>query len=282
MDMHISPHIALPRKARRPAHNDASGSPDDSDPGFVVALARGLEVLDCFRGGETLLGSRELARRCKLSRATLARITHTLAVLGYLNYDEQACAYRLGTASITMAGANVTQQDVRRIAQPLMESLAEFSGADVALAIRDRMNMVCIQICRKRNALTLSLDVGRPIPLTRSAIGKAYLAAAPMAERSDLLVRLRDADEYTWPQTKAVIDDTSKEYLSSGFCVAEEEWQQGVNEIAVPFFPGSGLPGMVFAVCGPAPQLPLDYLRNEIAPRLLELSRGLPRPSALR
>jgi len=280
--MHITPHTILQSKARRTKHAGESDPPDANDRAFVVALARGLEVLNCFHGGDSVLSSREIARRCKLSRNRLARLIHTLTVLGYLQYDDQAFAYRLGTASITLAGANVTQQDVRRMAQPLMEALAELSGADVALAIRDRMNMVCIQVCRRRTAVTLSLDVGTPIPLTRSAIGKAYLVAAPMAERSDLLVRLRDADEYTWPRTKTVIDNASREYFSTGFCIALEEWQHGVNEIAVPFFPGGGLPGMVFAVCGPMPRLSPDYLRNEIAPRLLELCQGLPRPSVMR
>lgn len=264
-------------------HDTLSNAPDDaasdaSDRAFVVALARGLEVLGCFQGGDVLLNSRDIGRRCKVPRATLLRLLHTLTALGYLQYDDDAAAYRLGTASIMLAGASLTQHDVRRMAQPMMTALAEFAGSDVAIAVRDRMNMVCIQVCRSRAALTLSLDVGTRIPLARSAVGRAYLAAAPMAERSDLLLRLRDADEYTWPQTKAAIEAASNEYFGKGFCIGAEEWLHGVNEIAAPFFPGNGLPGMVFAVCGPSHRLPLDFLQQEVGPRLLELGRKLPRP----
>lgn len=268
---------------QRPSAYASAAAPfKESDRTFVVALARGLEVLNCFQGGDTVLTGRDIARRCKLSKPILARLTHTLTALGYLQYDEHAAAYRLGTASITLAGANLTQHDVRRMAQPWMEALAEFSRADVALAVRDRMNMVCIQACRSHAAVTLSLDIGSRIPLARSAMGRAYLAAAPMAERSTLLTRLRDADEYTWLQTEAVIDAASKEYASTGFCIALEEWQQGVNEIALAVCPGSGLPGMVIAVCGSAPNLPPDYLRNEIGPRLLMLAKKLPTPLTAR
>jgi DNA-binding IclR family transcriptional regulator len=279
--MSLDPHPAILRKGPPTQRTGGTvpASAKETDRAFVVALARGLDVLNCFQGGDTALTARDIARRCKLSEPILARLTHTLTVLGYLQYDAQAAAYRLGTASITLAGVNLTQHDVRRMAQPWMEALAEFSRADVALAVRDRMNLVCIHVCRSRAAVTMSLDIGSRMPLARSAMGRAYLSAAPMAERNDLLLRLRDADEYTWSRTSAVIDAAAKEYFSAGFCIALEEWQHGVNEIAVAFCPGGRLPGMTIAVCGAASSLSPEFLRNEIGPRLLELVQRMPTPT---
>jgi hypothetical protein len=53
-----------------------------TDRHFVTALARGLEVLACFRHGDRMLGNQELSKRCGLAKSTVSRLTHTLTRLG--------------------------------------------------------------------------------------------------------------------------------------------------------------------------------------------------------
>ena len=48
------------------------------DRHFVTALARGLDVLACFRIGESTLSNQELAQRCELPKSTVSRLTMTL------------------------------------------------------------------------------------------------------------------------------------------------------------------------------------------------------------
>ena len=52
-----------------------------ADRHFVTALARGLELLACFRHGDRMLGNQEFARRCGLAKSTVSRLTHTLTEL---------------------------------------------------------------------------------------------------------------------------------------------------------------------------------------------------------
>src|ERR1044071_7867275 len=65
------------------------------DRHFVTALARGLEVLACFRSGDTLLGNGDLAERCRLPKSTVSRLSQTLARLGYLRHGDDVAKYRL-------------------------------------------------------------------------------------------------------------------------------------------------------------------------------------------
>ena len=44
------------------------------DRHFVTALARGLDVLACFRSGDAMLGNGELAQRCDLPKSTISRL----------------------------------------------------------------------------------------------------------------------------------------------------------------------------------------------------------------
>ena len=64
--------------------------PLKTDRHFVTALARGLEVLACFRHGDRMLGNQELSKRCGLAKSTVSRLTHTLTRLGYLIYVEES------------------------------------------------------------------------------------------------------------------------------------------------------------------------------------------------
>ena len=48
---------------------------ENRDRQFVNALARGLEVLRCFRPGEVYLSNAEMARRTSIPKPTISRLT---------------------------------------------------------------------------------------------------------------------------------------------------------------------------------------------------------------
>jgi DNA-binding IclR family transcriptional regulator len=83
------------------------------DRHFVTALARGLEVLACFRHGDRMLGNQELSKRCGLAKSTVSRLTHTLTELGYLIYVEESAKYSLGTATLSLGSAMLSRLDIR-------------------------------------------------------------------------------------------------------------------------------------------------------------------------
>src|SRR6476469_4917181 len=101
----------------------ADGLEDDDEGGkdrqFVNALARGLEVLRCFRPGEQFLTNAELARRCGIPKPTISRLTYTLTKLGYLNYSEHLAKYQLGAGVLALGYRMLTNFDVRQMARPL-------------------------------------------------------------------------------------------------------------------------------------------------------------------
>src|SRR3989304_7746805 len=68
---------------------------DTDDRQFVIALARGLSVLQAFGQGDDLLTNAEIAHRARLPKATITRLTYTLCKLGYLARDAAGMGYRL-------------------------------------------------------------------------------------------------------------------------------------------------------------------------------------------
>src|SRR5689334_4536435 len=79
--------------------SDADASKDRQ---FVNALARGLELLRCFRPGEVYLTNTELARRTGMPKPTISRLSYTLTKLGYLSYSAEQGKYQLGSGVLAL------------------------------------------------------------------------------------------------------------------------------------------------------------------------------------
>jgi len=264
-----------PRKRIAAAAKTPSARAPKQDRHFVTALARGLQLLACFRSGDSLLGNQELAERCALPKSTVSRLTSTLTRLGYLIHVPESGKYRLGIATLALGSTMLSRLDLRQIARPLMQQLAEFSGASVSLGARDRLEMIYLENCRGPSMLTLAMDVGARIPLATSAIGRAWLAAAPDDERTRVLAEIRAADRAAWPAVKAGIDKAIDDHRTLGVTCSFGDWQKDVNGIARAIDPGGGLPPMAISCGGPASSLGRDFLLREVRPRLVELTERL-------
>src|ERR1700758_1521729 len=109
---------------------------------FVVALARGLDLLRAFRPGETLLGNRDFVERTGLPKATVNRLAYTLTTLGYLRFDEPAGKYALDTGVLSLGFTLLAGSDTLELARPHMRSLAREIGAAASLGGRDGVGKI--------------------------------------------------------------------------------------------------------------------------------------------
>jgi DNA-binding IclR family transcriptional regulator len=241
------------------------------DRRFVTALGRGLELLRCFGPGDLHLTNQELARRAGLPKPTVSRLTHTLTELGYLRAARGAAGYALGPGVLALGYALLAGMDVRRVARPLMQSLAEHSGASVNLGMRDRLGVVYLDTYRSASSVSVQLDVGSRLPLAVTSMGRAYLGALTPEERRPLLEELRRGDPSGWPAVKKGIDQALRDLARSGFCFSLGDWRKDVHAVAAPLRTADGSDVLVFSCSGPAFQMGRERLEAEIGPRLLNL-----------
>ena len=241
---------------------------------FITALARGLEVLACFRSADKGLTNQQIAERCGLPKSTVTRFTYTLTRLGYLVQDSGG-RYVLGTATLGLGAAMLARLDIRQLARPMMQELAEFSGTTVSIAVRDRLSMIYIEVCRSTAALALALQVGSRMPLAVSAIGRAYLVKASEQERQDILTRYREIDEMAYQAVLDAIERGSRDYARHGCTTSFGEWQKDVNGIAVGFYPIGGNQLMSINCGGPSSSVSEQFLLEEVRPRLIEIAARL-------
>jgi DNA-binding IclR family transcriptional regulator len=267
------PSKAQPGKRTKPSLKPAGAK---TDRHFVTALARGLEILACFRHGDRMLGNQELSKRCGLAKSTVSRLTHTLTSLGYLVYVGDSAKYSLGTATLSLGSAMLSRLDIRKLAHPLMQQLAEFGQCMVSLGSRDRLSMLYIDAVRGSAAVTLSLDSGARIQIATSAMGRAYLTAVPESERNEIMGRVRElADADRWPELQKGVAKALRDIRELGVCCSFGDWQRDVNAIALPVRPGGGLPPMAINCGAPAYMVSKEFLLDKVRPRLIALAGEL-------
>jgi DNA-binding IclR family transcriptional regulator len=258
------------------AEIEVFGEDDEGrDRQFVNALARGLEVLRCFRPGEQFLANAELAKRTAIPKPTISRLTHTLTKLGYLAYSDTQGKYQLGAGVLALGYRMLTNFDVRKMARAPMEALAEHAQASVSLGTRDRLSMVYIETCRSSANVTLRLDVGSRIPIATTAMGKALLCVLPDPERDYLLDHVRRHDPERWPLIKAGVEQGYRDYQDLGFCISAGEWQTDVYAVGVPMFGADGEQLMALNCGGPAFLLSREKLAGDLGPRLVTLVKNI-------
>lgn len=254
--------------------DDAEGDAN-KDRQFVTALARGLEILRCFRPGETYLTNSEMAKRTAMPKPTISRLTYTLTKLGYLTYSPDQGRYQLGAAVLALGYTLLANLDVRKLARPAMQELAEYAQCSVAIGIRDRLSMVYVEACRGSAAVTLRRDAGSRIPLATTAMGKAYLCGLPQNDRDFLMDHIRLQTETNWPKIKADLEQGFKDYQDHGFVLSSGLWDANISAVGVPLIDPDVNKTMAFNCGGPSFLLPQEKLIEDLGPRLVQLVRNV-------
>jgi DNA-binding IclR family transcriptional regulator len=257
------------RKKTEAARRLESGAGDDRQ--FVNALARGLEVLRCFQPGRAHLSNADLSRLTGFPKPTVSRLTHTLMKLGYLQFSDDMRKYQLASGVLGLGYSMLANLDVRNLARPAMQELAEYSRVSVAIGVRDRLSMIYVETCRSSARVTLRLDVGSRIPLATTSMGKALLCGMSDRERNGVMDEIRRADKDNWPRIRADLDKAFDHYDAHGFCIALGEWQPEIRAVGVPLVGVGGEKQMAFNCGGPAYLLAHDKLKHDIGPRLKAL-----------
>jgi len=246
------------------------------DRQFVTALARGLEVLRCFKPSDRHLGNQDIAERTGLPKPTVSRLTYTLTRMGYLYHDEKLGKYQLGSGVLSLGYSFLTNMDVLKIARPLMQELADYSHTVVSVGSRDRLGMVYLD-GRHSTAATVSLrrEPGTRVPIATTAMGRALLCGLPEVERKKLMENIRQRDPVRWPKHKAGIEQALRDYNERGFCLSIGDWRSDVNAVGVPMLPIAGCRLLTFNCAAPSFVLRQHMLEDDIGPRLVNLVRTI-------
>lgn len=239
---------------------------------FVTALARGLQILRCFRRDERQLGNMELAERSNLPKPTVTRLTYTLTRLGYLEYSPGTGKYALGAGVLALSYPYISGLDVREVARPLMQELADYCSATVSLGAREHMHMINLESCQGSQMFRMRMDVGSRVPHGTTAMGRAYLSVIPEEERRELFEQYRAiTPKKEWPALLAGMEQAVRDYAKYGFCLSLGDWNKEVWAVGTAMTAADGSRTLALNVSGPVFAMTRDRLIKDIGPRLCAL-----------
>jgi IclR family acetate operon transcriptional repressor len=166
--------------------------------GGVRTLVRGLKLLDLVAQSPAGASVTDLAAAADLDKGTTSRLLSTLRSLGYVRQRHGDRQYLLSGRILALALAYQAQLDLREVARPHLVRLRDRTHETVHLAVVEGDDVIYVDQLEPDRSVRIRSSVGRAMPLHRTAMGRAIVAALAPEERRrtlDELSRRPDVDE---------------------------------------------------------------------------------------
>jgi IclR family mhp operon transcriptional activator len=201
---------------------------------MVNALTRGLEVLQILnRHGASQV--RDVHQYCGLPKPTVVRMLTSLCDSGYVRQAADG-SYHLTAKTLELSVGYDAADDVLNTARPVMAAARAAHTWPSDLAIFDHDAMVIMDTSKVPRTLSLNRGIGTRLPVTPTALGRAYLAFCPEDERREIISRLaksKDADEKLARQPKKLARILAHAGRR-GYAVSDENFNKTTRIVAVP------------------------------------------------
>ena len=226
----------------------ATALPETHEPAagesLAPAVTRAAAILDVLaEDGAVALGPSELARRLALPKSSIANICGALADVGFVR--RVGTGFALGRRLAELGGAYLVAVDMVQEFYEVARSLPAASEETVQLAILDGLDMTYLARHDGRQPVRLTSAIGRRLPATSTATGKAALASLDprdLERRLDGVRELPAATAHAHRTVDALLADLDG-VRARGYSIDDEETMEGVvcYGIAIPGrHPGEG------------------------------------------
>jgi DNA-binding IclR family transcriptional regulator len=194
---------------------------------------------------------------------------------GYVERDEASPRYRLGSRLVEFAGLRLQQTLIRANAHPILEQLVQETGETAFIGAVDGNRAVYIDRAESQHRLRVVGEIGAPVPLHATALGKALLAQmSPDRIRAVLESPLRAYSRHTIVDPKRLAAQLD-EIRARGVALSHGERDEFTVGVAAPVH---GYPGMVvtaITVAGMIGRLDLEASTSAIRAAATQLSTAL-------
>lgn len=213
-----------------------SPAPSAAREHSALAVERALLILNHLAQAPAGVGVRDLARTFGYGLNMTQKTLNALRAHNYVRQHEGG-KYLLGFRIVELGMAMLGQIDVRAVAHPHLQALAERIQESVYLGQREGDEAVYVDRAEPAGGMRVAADVGTRRPLNCTAVGKVLLAfqADPPLEA----LHARSAFKALTPHSLTALPALRKELeevRQAGYAVDREEFTLGVACVAAPVF----------------------------------------------
>jgi IclR family pca regulon transcriptional regulator len=200
---------------------------------YSESLARGLRVIQAFDRAAPRLRMAEVARRAGLTRAAARRYLLTLQDLGYV--ASEGDMFYLRPRLLSLGFSYLSSINVEELVQPVLNELAERTGASATFAVLDSHDVVSVARAPSKGIFMLANSIGGRLPAHATSLGHVLLAGLPADELERYLAQSRRA-----ACTKSTTIDAARlrrrlqRVRADGLALVNGEYAEGLVAVAVP------------------------------------------------
>jgi IclR family transcriptional regulator, pca regulon regulatory protein len=242
--------------------------------GYVQSLERGLAVICCFSAERPRLTLSQVAAQAGSSRAAARRSLITLQTLGYVGSDGRQ--FHLTPRVLTLGYAYLSSLSVADVAQSHLSDLANEVHESCSASVLDGLEIVYVARAATKRIMTISLSVGTRLPAYATSMGRVLLAALPVDQLADYLEkatlsRLTERTIVDRDRLRAEVERTR----SRGWCVVDQELEDGVRSVAVPVHDAAGRVVAAVNTSAHVARVPLTRLQRSFLPKLQDCAAAI-------
>ncbi|MFF9867503.1 IclR family transcriptional regulator C-terminal domain-containing protein [Streptomyces sp. NPDC013953] len=261
-------------------------------PEAVAPLVRGIAVLRRLTEADgAALSVGELERATGLARATVDRVTATLARMGYVRLDGRDAA--LAPRLMELGNAYLSAIRLPDLLGAHADALADALDESVSLAVGDRDGVRFVHQATRRRAMSLRFRIGDLLPAERTAPGPLF--AAGWTERDWARWRERRAADPEGRGFAAVppradgtgFEERVEEARTRGWSLDDQLIEPGLVALAVPVRGPDGAVACALGAVSHTSRHGASSLRDAALPRMRKAAtamerelRGAPAPQA--
>lgn len=223
---------------------------DQAYPG-TQAIRRAVALLKAFDDDHPAWGLAELARQTGLNKTTTYRLLSALEREGMLGRAPDGERYTLGPEVVVLGGRALRANNLRAVARPELERLADDTRETASLEILSGPQMLVIDEIAGGYLMSGVPDLGSRWPLHASSTGLVVLAHLPEETVAGLLPRVLPAITPTTTTSRVALRAELVAIRARGYSVADETLEVGLVAIAAPIFDHDGRIAGALSIAGP-------------------------------
>ncbi|MBM3223739.1 MAG: IclR family transcriptional regulator [Candidatus Tectomicrobia bacterium] len=207
----------------------------DTSAAPATSLVKALHVLLALEQSPAGRGVTEIARELGLPKSAVHRLLVTFQACGFVQQQPTSSRYVLGPVLARLGLRAADLFTPRRVARPLMETLAREVGETVFLGVLCAEHIFIAEKVEHGQVLRIAPELGTRLPLRQTALGQIWLACCPAAQREALLAAL------PMPPSVVPAERVQAQYrhelstiAQQGFAVSLETWLPELCCLAVP------------------------------------------------
>ncbi len=199
------------------------------------SAARALSVLEYLALAGAPRDLAVISAELGMNKSTTYRFVSTLAAQGYVRQDAENGRYALGPRVAWLASKFLERLEVRTIARPVLETLAQDTGETVHLAILDQDAVVYIDKIDGQASVRMASGIGCRMPLHSTSLGKALLADLPESEWHAYVSRagLEPCTAHTIAEPAAFFRELER-VRKQNYAIDDMENEEGIRCVAAP------------------------------------------------